>query len=150
MEKRVEMQLGGRRLVLETGRLAKQANAAVMVRYGDTSVLCTVTASKEPKDLDFFPLTVNYEERLYAVGKIPGGFIKREGRPSEKAILSSRLTDRPIRPLFPEGFRNDVQVLNMVMSVDQDCAPDIAAMIGTSAALSISDVPLMDQSAALL
>ncbi|KWX86790.1 polynucleotide phosphorylase [Paenibacillus riograndensis] len=141
MEKRVEMQLGGRRLVLETGRLAKQANAAVMVRYGDTSVLCTVTASSEPKDLDFFPLTVNYEERLYAVGKIPGGFIKREGRPSEKAILSSRLTDRPIRPLFPEGFRNDVQVLNLVMSVDQDCAPDIASMIGTSAALSISDVP---------
>jgi polyribonucleotide nucleotidyltransferase len=141
MEQRVEMQLGGRRLVLETGRLAKQANAAVMVRYGDTSVLCTVTASKEPKDLDFFPLTVNYEERLYAVGKIPGGFIKREGRPSEKAILSSRLTDRPIRPLFPEGFRNDVQVLNMVMSVDQDCAPEIAAMIGTSAALSISDIP---------
>ncbi|OKP83832.1 polyribonucleotide nucleotidyltransferase [Paenibacillus sp. P32E] len=141
MEKRVEMLLGGRRLVLETGRLAKQANAAVMVRYGDTSVLCTVTASSEPKDLDFFPLTVNYEERLYAVGKIPGGFIKREGRPSEKAILSSRLTDRPIRPLFPEGFRNDVQVLNLVMSVDQDCAPDIAAMIGTSAALSISDVP---------
>lgn len=141
MEQRVEMQLGGRRLVLETGRLAKQANAAVMVRYGDTAVLCTVTASSEPKDLDFFPLTVNYEERLYAVGKIPGGFIKREGRPSEKAILSSRLTDRPIRPLFPEGFRNDVQVLNMVMSVDQDCAPDIAAMIGTSAALSISDIP---------
>ncbi|MFC3746343.1 polyribonucleotide nucleotidyltransferase [Paenibacillus sp. GCM10012306] len=141
MEQRVEMQLGGRRLVLETGRLAKQANAAVMVRYGDTSVLCTVTASKEPKDLDFFPLTVNYEERLYSVGKIPGGFIKREGRPSEKAILSSRLTDRPIRPLFPEGFRNDVQVLNLVMSVEQDCAPEIAAMIGTSAALSISDVP---------
>ncbi|MCL6603040.1 MAG: polyribonucleotide nucleotidyltransferase [Paenibacillus sp.] len=141
MEQRVEMQLGGRRLVLETGRLAKQANAAVMVRYGDTSVLCTVTASKEPKDLDFFPLTVNYEERLYAVGKIPGGFIKREGRPSEKAILSSRLTDRPIRPLFPEGFRNDVQVMNMVMSVDQDCTPEIAAMIGTSASLSISDVP---------
>ncbi|UNK16659.1 polyribonucleotide nucleotidyltransferase [Paenibacillus sp. N3/727] len=141
MEKRVEMQLGGRPLVLETGRLAKQANAAVMVRYGDTAVLCTVTASNEPKDLDFFPLTVNYEERLYAVGKIPGGFIKREGRPSQKAILASRLTDRPIRPLFPEGFRNDVQVLNLVMSVDQDCAPDIAAMIGTSAALSISDVP---------
>ncbi|AHV97813.1 polyribonucleotide nucleotidyltransferase [Paenibacillus sabinae] len=141
MSKHVEMQLGGRTLVLETGRLAKQANAAVMVRYGDTSVLCTVTASSEPKDLDFFPLTVNYEERLYAVGKIPGGFIKREGRPSEKAILSSRLTDRPIRPLFPEGFRNDVQVLNLVMSVDQDCSPEIAAMIGTSAALSISDVP---------
>lgn len=141
MEQRVEMQLGGRTLVLETGRLAKQANAAVMVRYGDTAVLCTVTASSEPKDLDFFPLTVNYEERLYAVGKIPGGFIKREGRPSEKAILSSRLTDRPIRPLFPEGFRNDVQVLNLVMSVDQDCSPEIAAMIGTSASLSISDVP---------
>ncbi|WP_336773071.1 polyribonucleotide nucleotidyltransferase [Paenibacillus sp. MMO-58] len=135
------MLLGGRTLVLETGRLAKQANAAVTVRYGDTVVLCTVTASTEPKDLDFFPLTVNYEERLYAVGKIPGGFIKREGRPSEKAILSSRLTDRPIRPLFPEGFRNDVQVANIVMSVDQNCTPEIAAMIGTSAALSISDVP---------
>lgn len=141
MEQRVEMQLGGRTLVLETGRLAKQANAAVMVRYGDTSVLCTVTASSGPKDLDFFPLTVNYEEKLYAVGKIPGGFIKREGRPSEKAILASRLTDRPIRPLFPEGFRNDVQVANYVMSVEQDCEPQIAAMIGTSAALSISDVP---------
>ncbi|MHA0856015.1 polyribonucleotide nucleotidyltransferase [Paenibacillus sp. CMAA1364] len=141
MEKRVEMQLGGRTLILETGRFAKQANAAVMVHYGDTVVLCTVTASNGPKDLDFFPLTVNYEERMYAAGKIPGGFIKREGRPSEKAILSSRLTDRPIRPLFPEGFRNDVQVANIVMSVDNDCAPDIAAMIGTSAALSISDVP---------
>ncbi|WP_136604750.1 polyribonucleotide nucleotidyltransferase [Paenibacillus dokdonensis] len=141
MESRVEMQLGGRPLILETGRLAKQANGAVMVRYGETAVLCTVTASSEPKDLDFFPLTVNYEERLYAVGKIPGGFIKREGRPSEKAILSSRLTDRPIRPLFPEGFRNDVQVLNLVMSVDQDCSPEIAAMIGTSASLSVSDVP---------
>lgn len=141
MENHVKMQLGGRPLVLETGRLAKQANAAVTVRYGDTVVLCTVTASKEPKDLDFFPLTVNYEEKLYAVGKIPGGFIKREGRPSEKAILASRLTDRPIRPLFPEGFRNDVQIVNYVMSVDQDCEPEIAAMIGTSAALSISDVP---------
>ncbi|MUT66404.1 polyribonucleotide nucleotidyltransferase [Paenibacillus sp. NEAU-GSW1] len=135
------MLLGGRKLVLETGRLAKQANAAVTVRYGDTVILCTVTASSGPKDLDFFPLTVNYEERLYAVGKIPGGFIKREGRPSEKAILSSRLTDRPIRPLFPEGFRNDVQIANIVMSVDQDCPPEIAAMIGTSAALAISDVP---------
>ena len=141
MTQRVEMQLGGRTLVLEAGRLAKQANAAVTVRYGDTVVLCTVTASPGPKDLDFFPLTVNYEERLYAVGKIPGGFIKREGRPSEKAILASRLTDRPIRPLFPEGFRNDVQIVDLVMSVDQDCPPQIAAMIGTSAALSISDVP---------
>lgn len=141
MEKRIEMQLGGRTLILETGVLAKQANAAVKVQYGDTVVLCTVTASSEPKDLDFFPLTVNYEERLYAVGKIPGGFIKREGRPSEKAILASRLTDRPIRPLFPDGFRNDVQIVNLVMSVDQDCSPEIAAMIGTSASLSISDVP---------
>lgn len=141
MEHKVEMELAGRKFTMETGRLAKQANAAVMVRYGETAVLCTVTASQEPKDLDFFPLTVNYEERLYAVGKIPGGFIKREGRPSEKAILASRLTDRPIRPLFPEGFRNDVQIVNLVMSVDQDCSPEIAAMIGTSAALSISDVP---------
>ncbi|MFC4775344.1 polyribonucleotide nucleotidyltransferase [Paenibacillus sp. GCM10023252] len=135
------MMLGGRPLTIETGRLAKQANAAVTVRYGDTVILCTVTASSGPKDLDFFPLTVNYEERLYAVGKIPGGFIKREGRPSQKAILASRLTDRPIRPLFPEGFRNDIQIVNLVLSVDQDCPPDIAAMVGTSAALSISDVP---------
>ncbi|ALS27599.1 polyribonucleotide nucleotidyltransferase [Paenibacillus cisolokensis] len=141
MVHRVEMSLAGRPLVLETGRLGKQANAAVTVRYGDTVVLCTVTASSEPKNLDFFPLTVNYEERLYAVGKIPGGFIKREGRPSEKAILASRLTDRPIRPLFPEGFRNEVQIVDLVMSVDQDCSPEIAAMIGTSAALTISDVP---------
>jgi len=139
--KTVHMDLAGRPLTLETGRLAKQANGAVFVRYGETVVLCTVTASSEPKDLDFFPLTVNYEERLYAVGKIPGGFIKREGRPSEKAILASRLTDRPIRPLFPEGFRNDVQIVALVMSVDQDCSPEMAAMIGTSAALSISDVP---------
>jgi len=141
MEQRLEMDLAGRKLVFETGKLAQLANGAVMVRYGDTAVLCTVTASKEPKDLDFFPLTVNYEERFYAVGKIPGGFIKREGRPSEKAILASRLTDRPIRPLFPDGFRNEVQVITLVMSVDQDCAPEIAAMIGASAALSISDVP---------
>ena len=137
----VQMDLAGRPLILETGELAKQANGAVLVRYGDTAVLSTVTMSKEPKDLDFFPLTVNYEERLYSVGKIPGGFIKREGRPSEKAILASRLTDRPIRPLFPEGFRNEVQIVNLVLSVDQDCSPEISAMIGTSAALSISNVP---------
>jgi polyribonucleotide nucleotidyltransferase len=141
MIKKAQMKLGGSQLILETGRLAKQANASVLVTYGDTVVLSTVTASTEPKPLDFFPLTVNYEERLYAVGKIPGGFIKREGRPSEKAILASRLTDRPIRPLFSEGFRNDVQVVSMVMSVDQECSPEIAALIGTSAALSISDVP---------
>lgn len=141
MEKKVSLDFGGRPLTLETGRLAKQANGAVLVRYGETVVLCTVTASSEPKDLDFFPLTVNYEERLYAVGKIPGGFIKREGRPSEKAILAGRLTDRTIRPLFAEGFRNDVQIVAMVMSVDQNCTPEIAAMVGTSAALTVSDVP---------
>ncbi|WP_409275718.1 polyribonucleotide nucleotidyltransferase [Neobacillus sp. SCS-31] len=131
----------GRKLTVEIGQLAKQANGAVLVRYGDTAVLSTATASKEPKNVDFFPLTVNYEERLYAVGKIPGGFIKREGRPSEKAILASRLIDRPIRPLFAEGFRNDVQVISIVMSVDQDCPSDMAAMFGSSLALSVSDIP---------
>ncbi|PLR77682.1 polyribonucleotide nucleotidyltransferase [Bacillus sp. V3-13] len=131
----------GRELKVEIGQLAKQANGAVLVRYGDTVVLSTATASKEPKNLDFFPLTVNYEERLYAVGKIPGGFIKREGRPSEKAILASRLIDRPIRPLFADGFRNEVQVVSMVMSVDQDCSSEMAAMFGSSLALSISDIP---------
>jgi polyribonucleotide nucleotidyltransferase len=131
----------GRKLTVEIGQLAKQANGAVLVRYGDTAVLSTATASKEPKNLDFFPLTVNYEERLYAVGKIPGGFIKREGRPSEKAILASRLIDRPIRPLFADGFRNDVQVISIVMSVDQDCSTEMAAMFGSSLALSTSDIP---------
>ncbi|EWH22464.1 polyribonucleotide nucleotidyltransferase [Bacillus haynesii] len=131
----------GRKLTVETGQLAKQANGAVMVRYGDTAVLSTATASKEPKTVDFFPLTVNYEERLYAVGKIPGGFIKREGRPSEKAILASRLIDRPIRPLFADGFRNEVQVVSIVMSVDQDCSSEMAAMFGSSLALCVSDIP---------
>lgn len=131
----------GRKLTVEIGQLAKQANGAVLVRYEDTAVLSTATASKEPKNLDFFPLTVNYEERLYAVGKIPGGFIKREGRPSEKAILASRLIDRPIRPLFADGFRNEVQVVSMVMSVDQDCSSEMAAMFGSSLALSVSDIP---------
>ncbi|WP_017727360.1 polyribonucleotide nucleotidyltransferase [Halalkalibacterium ligniniphilum] len=131
----------GRELTVETGQLAKQANGAVLVRYGDTAVLSTVTASKEPKDLPFFPLTVNYEERLYAAGKIPGGFIKREGRPSEKAILASRLIDRPIRPLFPDGFRNEVQVISIVMSADQNCSAEMAAMLGSSMALCISDIP---------
>src|SRR5699024_6267254 len=133
--------INGKDLTVEVGELAKQANGACMVHYGDTSVLCAVTASKEPKDLPFFPLTVNYEEKLYAVGKIPGGFIKREGRPSEKAILTSRLIDRPIRQLFPDGFRNEVQVISTVMSVDQDCSSEMAAMIGASIALSISDIP---------
>ncbi|WLD95199.1 polyribonucleotide nucleotidyltransferase [Alkalihalobacillus sp. AL-G] len=132
---------GGRKLTIETGNLAKQANGAVMVRYGDTAVLSTATASKEPKNLSFFPLTVNYEERLYAVGKIPGGFIKREGRPSEKAVLASRLIDRPIRPLFADGFRNEVQVISIVMSVDQDCSSEMAAMFGSSLALTVSDIP---------
>ena len=135
------MDWAGRNLTVEIGQLAKQANGAVMVRYGDTAVLSTATASKEPKNLDFFPLTVNYEERLYAVGKIPGGFIKREGRPSEKAILASRLIDRPIRPLFADGFRNDVQVISIVMSVDQNCSSEMAAMFGSSLALSTSDIP---------
>jgi polyribonucleotide nucleotidyltransferase len=136
-----DFELGGRKLTLEFGKMAKQAQGSVLVRYGDTAILSAVTVSKDAKPLDFFPLTVNYEERLYAVGKIPGGFIKREGRPSEKAILASRLIDRPIRPLFPEGFRNEVQVVNTVLSVDQDCSPEIAAMIGTSAALCCSEIP---------
>lgn len=131
----------GRQLVVETGQFAKQANGAVLVRYGDSTVLSTATSSKDSRGLDFFPLTVNYEERLYAAGKIPGGFIKREGRPSEKAVLTSRLIDRPIRPLFPEGFRNDVQVISMVLSVDNDSSPEMAAMIGSSLALSVSDIP---------
>ncbi|MBU5466731.1 polyribonucleotide nucleotidyltransferase [Virgibacillus sp. MSJ-26] len=137
-------EIAGNKFSVEVGELAKQANGACMIQYGDTSVLATATASKEPKDLPFFPLTVNYEERLYAVGKIPGGFIKREGRPSEKAILSSRLIDRPIRPLFPDGFRNEVQVISTVMSVDQNCSSEIAAMIGASIALCISDIPFLE------
>ncbi|KKB38930.1 Polyribonucleotide nucleotidyltransferase [Bacillus thermotolerans] len=131
----------GRELTVEVGQVAKQANGAALIRYGETVVLSTATASKEAKPFDFFPLTVNYEERLYAVGKIPGGFIKREGRPSEKATLASRLIDRPIRPLFAEGFRNEVQVISMVMSVDQNCSSEMAAMFGSSLALSISDIP---------
>ncbi|MCM3087434.1 polyribonucleotide nucleotidyltransferase [Bhargavaea ginsengi] len=139
--KTYEFDWAGRKLIVETGKFAKQANGGVLIRYGDTAVLSTATASKEPKPLDFFPLTVNYEERLYAVGKIPGGFIKREGRPSEKAVLTSRLIDRPIRPLFPDGFRNEVQVISMVMSVDQDCSSEMAAMFGSSLALMVSDIP---------
>ena len=134
--------LAGRDLVVETGRLAQQANGSVIISYGDTTVLVTATASKEPREgVDFFPLTVDYEERLYAVGKIPGGFIKREGRPSEKAILSARLIDRPIRPLFPDGFRNEVQVIATILSVDQDNLPDVTAINGASLALCISDIP---------
>ena len=131
----------GRPLVVEVGQLAKQANGAAMVRYGETAVLATATMSKSPKPLDFFPLTVNYEERLYAAGKIPGGFIKREGRPSETAVLTSRLIDRPIRPMFPDGFRNEVQAILMVMSNDQDCPSDVVAMFGASLSLAVSDIP---------
>ena len=132
---------GGRPLQVEVGQLAKQANGAVLVRYGDTVVLSAAVASKEAKDTDFFPLTINYEEKMYAVGKVPGGFIKREGRPSTEATLTARLIDRPIRPMFADGFRNEVQVTNIVMSVEQDCSPAMAAMLGSSLALSISDVP---------
>ena len=132
---------GGRPLQIEVGLLAKQANGAVLVRYGDTVVLSAAVASKEAKDTDFFPLTINYEEKMYAAGKIPGGFIKREGRPSTEATLTARLIDRPIRPMFAEGFRNEVQVTNIVMSVETDCSPAMAAMLGSSLALSISDIP---------
>lgn len=131
---------GGRPLQIEVGQLAKQANGAVLVRYGDTVVLSAAVASKEAKDTDFFPLTINYEEKMYAAGKIPGGFIKREGRPSTEATLTARLIDRPIRPMFAEGFRNEVQVTNIVMSVETDCSPAMAAMLGSSLALSISDI----------
>ena len=141
-EKKVfKTEWAGRPLIIETGQLAKQANGAVLVRYGDTVVLSTATASKEPRDVDFFPLMVNYEEKLYAAGKIPGGFNKREGRPGEDATLTSRLIDRPIRPLFPKGYRHDVQVISIVMSVDPDNSPEMAAMIGSSMALSVSDIP---------
>lgn len=137
-----ELNVGGRTMSMETGRLADQAGGAVMVKYGDTMVLSAATLSRRTREgIDFFPLAVEYEERLYAVGKIPGGFIKREGRPSEKATLSARLIDRPIRPLFPQEMRNEVQIINTIMSVDQDGAPEIAAMNGVSAALMISNIP---------
>ncbi len=129
-------------ITIETGKIAGQANGSVLVTSGGTAVLVTATCSEQPREgIDFFPLTVDYEERLYAVGKIPGGFIKKEGRPSDKAILTCRLIDRPIRPLFPKNYRNDVQIVSTVLSVDQDCPPDIIAMIGASAALTISDIP---------
>ena len=137
-----ETEIAGRPFRVEIGEVAQLAKGSAMIRYGETSVLAIAAASKKPREgMDFFPLSVDYEEKQYAVGKIPGGFLKREGRPSEKAILNSRLIDRPIRPLFPKGFRNDVQVVTTVMSVEQDNAPEIAAMIGASIALSISDIP---------
>lgn len=144
MERQFQFHVGNRPMTLRTGKLAKQAGGSVVVSYGDTMVLVAATGSAQPREgIDFFPLTVDYEERFYAVGKIPGGFIKREGRPSETAILNARLIDRPIRPLFPEGYRNDVQIVATVMSVDQDHDPGICAMIGASAALNISEIPFL-------
>ena len=146
-----KMELAGRELTIETGRIAKQANGAVLLRYGDTVMLSTATASAEPREgIDFFPLTVDYEERLYAVGKIPGGFIKREGRPTEKAILASRLTDRPCRPLFPKGFRNSVHIVTTVLSVDQETPLEVLSICGASAALSLSNIPFAGPIAAVL
>lgn len=145
-----EMKLAGRKLVIETGKIAELANGSVMVKYGDTVVMVNVTAAKEPKDgIDFFPLSVDYEEKLYSVGKIPGSYQKKEGRPSEKAILTSRAIDRPLRPLFPKDFRNDVCVVATVLSVEPDNSPEVAAMIGASAALSISDIPFGGPTAAV-
>ncbi len=150
MFKTYSMELAGRTLTIENGKMAGLANGSVLVKYGETTVLVNVTASKEPKEgIDFFPLSVDYEERLYAVGKIPGGFTKREGKPTDKAILTARAIDRPIRPLFPKDFRNDVVVSCLVLSVEQDCSPEVCAMIGTSAALSISDIPFGGPTAAV-
>jgi polyribonucleotide nucleotidyltransferase len=139
---RQEMNWANRKLILETGKVGRQADGAVLATYGETTVLCTVVAQKEPNPaVDFFPLTVHYQEKVYAVGRIPGGFFKREGRPSEKEVLTSRLVDRPIRPLFPVGFRNEVQVICTVLCHDLENDPDIVALVGASAALAISGVP---------
>ena len=142
MYKTFEMELAGRPLKVDVGRVAKQSNGAVLMHYGDTTVLCTATASEKPRDgIDFFPLSVEYNERMYAVGKIPGGFNKREGKASENAILTCRVIDRPMRPLFPKDYRNDVTLENLVLSVDQDCAPELTAMLGAAIATTISDIP---------
>ena len=150
MFKTYETELAGRKLVIETGKMAGLANGSVLVRYGDTCVLVNVTASKEPREgIDFFPLSVDFEEKLYSVGKIPGSFMKREGKPSDKAILTSRAIDRPLRPLFPKDFRNDVCVVGTVLCVEQDNSPEVAAMIGAAAALAISDIPFGGPTAAV-
>ena len=150
MFKTYSMELAGRKLTIETGKMAGLANGSVLVKYGETTVLVNATASKEPKDgIDFFPLSVDYEERLYSVGKIPGSFTKREGKPSEKAILTARAIDRPLRPLFPKDFRNDVVISCLVLSVEQDCSPEVCSMIGASCALSISDIPFGGPTAAV-
>ena len=137
-----ETELGGRKLVVETGKMCALSNGSCLIRYGETAVLCNVTMAEKPREgVDFFPLSVDFEEKLYSVGRIPGSFMRREGRPGEKAILTSRVVDRPIRPLFPKNMRNDVAVVMTVMSVDPDCSPEITGMIGTSIAIAISDIP---------
>ena len=144
MEKIFKTTLSGREVVIETGKMAGLANGSCLVRYGETVVLVTATASQKPRDgIDFFPLSVDFEERLYSVGKIPGSFIKREGKPSEKAVLASRAIDRPLRPLFPKDLRNDVSIVATVMSVDQDNSPEIAAMLGAAVSIAISDICLL-------
>ena len=150
MQRIFSMELAGRTITAETGKYAEQAGGSVLMRCGDTAVLVCATVAKAPRDgVDFLPLSVEFEEKMYSVGKIPGGFIKREGRPSEKAILASRLIDRPLRPLFPKGFYNDIQVIATVLSVEQDVQPEILAMIGSSAALAISDAPFMGPTGAV-
>ena len=150
MYRKFETELAGRKLTVETGRVAELANGDAIIHYGDTVVMVNVTASKEPREgIDFFPLSVDYEEKLYAVGKIPGSFMKREGKPSDKAILTSRAIDRPLRPLFPKDFRNDVVVVATVLCVEQDNSPEVAAMIGAACALAISDIPFNGPTAAV-
>ena len=142
MYKKFEMTYAGKKLVVETGKMAVQANGSCLVRYGDTAVLVNVTMSKEPRDgIDFLPLSVDYEERLYSVGKIPGGYVKREGKPSTKAVLVSRVIDRPLRPLFPKDYRNDTSINALTLAVEPDVLPEVPAMIGASIALNISDIP---------
>ena len=144
-----EIQWGGKKLVLETGRVARQASGAVLATYGETTVLCTVVASKEPKeDVDFLPLTVSYQEKTFAAGKIPGGFFKREAKPSDKETLISRLIDRPIRPLFPENYFNETQIICTLLNLDQDTSPDIVAFVGAAAALALSGAPIQSTVAA--
>jgi len=151
MYKSFSMELVGRKLTVDVGRVAAQANGAVLIHYGDTVILSTATASNKPREgIDFFPLSVEYEEKLYAVGKIPGGFVKREGKPSENAILASRVIDRPMRPLFPKDYRNDVTINNLVLCVDQDCSPELTAMLGSSIATCISDIPFNGPTAATM
>ena len=142
MYKSFSMELAGRTLTVDVGRVAAQANGAAFMHYGDTTVLSTATASDKPRDgIDFFPLSVEFEEKMYSVGKIPGGFNKREGKASENAVLTARVIDRPMRPLFPKDYRNDVTLNNLVLSVDQDCSPEYTAMLGSAIATCISDIP---------